>query len=145
TIVRETKIDKKPFSPDLIVKLLKLNVREHATVSQGYSVELNDMDGKLKSQKVYPENSTAPISGVEYRYGMAVELSDYSGIDDSGADPFEEVVVGESKLNNKVITISPSGEVAENLIGVEFDIITDFRENKSESITAGADGNLASF
>ncbi len=143
TVVRQTKIDKKPFSPGLITSLLKLNVREHATVSQGYVVELNDMDGKMKSQEVYAENNPSPISGVIYRYGMANETQNYSN--GTSGDPFENVVVEESKLNNKVLTISPDGTVEENLIGIESDVITDFRQMRSENISGGVDGNLATF
>lgn len=145
TIVRQTIIDKKPHTPDLVFQLLKLDVKEHATVSQGYVIELNDMDGKLKSQMIFPENSNEPISGIEYRYGTAVDMIDYSGMSPSTTDPFEGVEVGESKLDNKVVTIAPDGTVEENLIGVEFDIITDFRECKSDNISAGVDGNLAGF
>lgn len=145
TIVRQTPIQKLPFSPDLAVQLLKLNVREHANVSQGYVVELNDMDGKIKSQMVFAENKTSPVSGVMYRYGTTTASQSYSGVNPSTSDPFEDVVVEETKLNNTFLTIAPNGDVENNTIGVEFDIITDFREHKSEAISGGVDGNLAGF
>src|SRR5690606_11881574 len=56
TRVRQTVIDKKPIHPNPIMKLLKFNVREYANVSQGYVIELNDMDGKMKSRMVYAED-----------------------------------------------------------------------------------------
>lgn len=145
TIVRQTIMDKKPHTPDLVFQLLKLNVREHATVSQGYVIELNDMDGKLKSQMIFAEGKDEPMSGVIYRYGSATEEYDYSTLDNAVDDPFENVVVQETKLDNKVLTIAPDGNVEENLIGVEYDIITDFRESSTENISAGVDGNLAGF
>lgn len=145
TIVDQTDMDEKPFASNPIMKLLKLNVREYANVSQGYVIELNDMDGKAKSQAVYSEGGTVPMTGVKYNYGSETTVYDYSDLDPDTEDDFETIGAEKTHLDNTVLTIDPTGDVVENQIGVEYDIITDFRQNRSEFISAGVDANTASF
>lgn len=145
TIVQQTQMDKKPFTPDLVMQLLKFNVREQANVSQGYVIETNDMDGKLKSQMVYGEDQEVAISGVKYVYGTTTETLDFSDFVTGALDDLEGVTLEYQRLDNDVLTIAPDGTVETNRIGVECDIITDFRQNRSENISAGLDGNLATF
>ncbi|MEO9531942.1 MAG: hypothetical protein ABJG68_07555 [Crocinitomicaceae bacterium] len=142
TIVRQTKMDSKPFSPDLITKLLKLNSREHANVSQGYVIELNDMDGKLKSQMVYAEGNDVPITGVRHIYASTTIPQDY---DDLGITGLQNISWDDVRLDNNALTIGADGTVEEHTIGVEYDIITDFRQNRTENISGGVDSNLGNF
>src|SRR5690606_26769826 len=70
TIAKKTSLENKrhkngPFS---ITSLFKINVKDYYTGSQGYVVVTNDMHGKPKSQEVYAEGQTNPISKVEYFY-----------------------------------------------------------------------------
>src|ERR1043165_8206486 len=92
--------------------LLKINVRDHMTVTQGFSVELNDMHGKPKSQKVYQEGATDPISSIVYNYKM---------------EPYK----GNYKLTNKCKVIEKNGTVSVKSIGEFFDMVADFREDKT--------------
>ena len=104
--------------------ILNINVKTHLTMSQGFSIHTNDMDGKMKSQWVYAEGQTSPISGAEYKYEQK-----------PAAVPGENPISG--KLNNKVLTVDSKGAISEKLIGVDYDVINDFRENNSVTETAG--------
>ncbi|MGV7108069.1 hypothetical protein [Flavobacterium sp. U410] len=107
--------DKSPLG-----SLLRINDKQHLTMSQGFSVHTNDMDGKMKSQRVYAEGQTAAISGVDYKYFDNTSNTKENGL-----------------LNNEVLTIDKEGYVKKNIVGVDYDVINDFRQNKSVSQTPG--------
>nr|WP_315252453.1 hypothetical protein [uncultured Flavobacterium sp.] len=134
----DTKVDLVPNDKiGSLIKLANIRVRNHLTMSQGYSIETNDMNGKIKFQKVYAEenpsipvpapdpipfkNQTNLISYVEYKYNV-------------GSD---------GNLDNKLTTINAVGEVETSLFGVDYDLINDFNESRSETTVAGFDANLA--
>lgn len=101
----------------------KNEMKNEYSLSQGFVVHTNDMNGKLKTQKVYAEEHEDPISSVLYKYNA--ELED------------------EEKLNNSVPVIYKDGTINSNAqVGVDYDIITDFRESYSKSETKGYNGNL---
>jgi hypothetical protein len=127
TIVGKTRIDaikskSKPFS---LRKLLNLDVKDYMTASQGFSIELNDMHGKPKSQKMYGESQIKPFSSVEYKYKS----------DAYGSNSF--------RLNNTQTVIDNSGNVDNNKsIGVFFDFVADTREQKTLTYSGSIQGNL---
>lgn len=92
------------------------------TLSQGFSVVTNDMNGKNKSQKVYDERGLL-ISGVDYKYN-----TDTTG-----------------RLNNYLPVIHEDGQVSKELVGVQYEVITDFRESYNNSVTRGIRTNAATF
>jgi len=101
---------------------LKLRTRNHIALSQGIVVHTNDMNGKMKSQRVRGEQQGEGeyISGVDYKYSV-----DLAG-----------------KLQNVVPVIDKNGVTSRDLVAVNYDMINDFRYSKSESLTLGADGNV---
>ena len=100
-----------------------VEVKNEYTLSQGFVVHTNDMNGKMRMQKVFAENTDEPISSVEYKY--STESNDAS------------------LLNNKLPTIERDGTVHyDRQIGVDYDVVTDFRESYSESKTTGFNGNI---
>lgn len=138
TKVSYTKLDTRPDIVGntvlgAIIKTANVRVRNHLTLTQGYSIETNDMNGKIKSQNVYsesqadlllqpnPETPAKPISSVEYKYNV-------------GAD---------GNLDNNLTTINSAGEVKTKLVGVDYDLINDFNESRSETNLAGFDANVA--
>lgn len=124
TLVDYTDLDIRPdVMKSPLLKILNVLSIEHLTASQGFSIETNDMDGKVKSEKVYGEGQTSPISKVDYKYNV-------------GSD---------GKLDNNLTTINSKGESQTNLLGVNYDLINDFNESNSTTKTLGADGNLAAF
>lgn len=134
TITKHTTIDDSNevnfpgTSASILTSLFGLNIvsKKRISMSQGFTVITNDMNGKTKSQKVYSESATGeqlPISSVEYVYN----------VDENG------------NLNNKVNTINNAGEVQERTIGVDYNVINDFRHSKSASETYGGDYNSGLF
>lgn len=127
TIARNTTIDAKPRKTSPLFKIFKIYNRDYMTVSQGYVIELNDMHGKQKAMWVYAEDDDKPISGVEYKY----QCEAY------GKDSW--------KLVNDATVVYPNGTTSTRQIGVEFDFVADFREQKTSSVSGGLNSNLNSF
>jgi hypothetical protein len=136
-IVDQTILQADEDKRDALASILNLYSRKHFSASQGYVVHLNDMNGKQKAQWVYAEGQTAPISGVEYLYD---NYSSPTGINDINSSERNK-----GKLNNQVKVIYPNGEVKTKTIGVEVDVVNDFRENATETVTQGINANLATF
>ena len=118
--------------------LLNLDDKKHYTASQGYVVSLNDMNGKMKSQRVFAEGQTSYISGVDYNYGLHT-------VSNSQLAPTNQISNNIGYLNNEVWTLSPEGNFEKNTLGVEYDIINDFREKSTVTEVIGINTNLATF
>lgn len=101
---------------------LPVKVKNEFALSQGYAIHTNDMDGKMKNQKVYQEGMDTPISSVEYKYSIDTENN--------------------KELNNVLKVISKDGSVDNREIAVDYDMVTDFREAYSRSESAGVNTNL---
>jgi hypothetical protein len=84
-------------------------------MSQGYSIELNDMNGKPKSTRVY-NNAGAEISSTEYFYKSITTGS------------------GTQKLNNLVKVVDSKGNVTDNILGQDIELYTDFREQETVNL-----------
>ncbi|QXP58411.1 hypothetical protein [Olleya sp. HaHaR_3_96] len=105
---------------------LPINIKNEFTLSQGFVVHTNDMNGKSKSQKVYQEGADDPISTVEYI--------------------FNTLEGDASTLNNKVTVINTNGIIDNSKeLGVDYDVVTDFRESYSNSRTAGISANVVAW
>ena len=126
TRVDFTEIDRRTDITNPLVNFLTLSVRDrnHLTMSQGYTIETNDMNGKTKKQQVFAEGQDKPISEVEYKYN-----------------------VGEvGRLDSKLPVIYNDGKVAvDQELGMHYDVVNDFRENKSKTEVVGINGNLTGF
>ncbi|WP_300570696.1 hypothetical protein [Flavobacterium sp.] len=103
-----------------LASILNINVKTHLALSQGFSIHTNDMDGKPKNQWIYAEDQPNAISGMEYKYDVLDNTNPNNG-----------------KLDNKVTTIDSKGNIVENIVGVDYDVINDFRENNSDTETTG--------
>ncbi len=122
----------------ILQNLLKINVRKHLTLSQGYTVHKNDMNGKMKKQLVFAQDHEEPISGALYVYNGA-------GVYGDPTDPVNLTTVARAGLRNSVTVIDKEGNVSNKKIGVEVDVINDFREMKTETTVAGVNYNTANF
>jgi hypothetical protein len=129
TIVDRTTLSSNYDTSTMMASLLNLNVRDHITLSQGYAIHTNDMDGKMKNQRVYPEGQKEWISGVDYNYSTASLGQDKN----------------QGRLNNTVQTIDSKGVIASKLVGVDYDVVNDFRESKTVSSTGGIQANIATL
>lgn len=127
TLVSKTELDpiRDKSNPFGLRSLLKIDVSDFYTGSQGFVVETNDMHGKPKAQSVYQEDQDEPITKVEYFYQS-----------EQGTKP------GTKELTNSVQTVAQDGTVQSNDIGVNFDLVADFQESKTRVYSAGAALNM---
>ena len=126
TIVNETEITRELVEPEPLWSLFEYKKETSAKVSQGYTIELNDMAGKAKSEFTYAEGSKNPISGARYVYKTSKEIKP-------------------QRLNNKIPTISKTGQIIEEEVGVEYDFVTDMRESRNKNWNAGISLNIETF
>lgn len=107
-------------------KLLKTDLKTAVALSQGFKVDLNDMNGKMKKQSTYsPNNLNDPISCTENFYSMVK----------TGENQF--------KLNHNFPVIAGSdGKITQSVIGREVEIMTDFREHNLRTITTNINFNI---
>lgn len=126
---RKTRVQQRRKKGNPILKLLKVKSKDNLTLSQGYVIELNDMHGKPKSTKVYDQYENI-ISGVSYEYQQK------KSSDGKGLLP---------KLDNMVKVIDKSGEVSDAYLGLDYDMIADYRESKSKHSGGGVDLNNDNF
>jgi hypothetical protein len=119
---------KKRYKPAL-KNFLRINSMNYLTVSQGFKVELNDMNGKLRSEATYSEiDSAGPVSYTENFYRV-----------DNGAVTYK-------KLYNQVTTIDPAGNIdTAATIGKDVELMTDMRDQTSVSIGANLNLNTDMF
>jgi len=125
TVVDYTDITKANDQTSILANILTLGVndRNHLTLSQGFTIETNDMNGRMKGQQVYAENDKL-ISEVVYNYN-----------------------VGENgQLDNKLPVIDNKGNViTDQSIGTHYEVVNEFRENKSSTKLVGLNVNLTGF
>jgi hypothetical protein len=119
TIVKRTPVDIKTFK--IYTPLILVNLSfDKVTATQGYAIELNDMNGKFKKKSIFSESDTVKaISGIEHKYKLASDGS----------------------LNNTIRSVSKNGMVHQAQVGVEWDIINDERESLSTVANPGVDLN----
>lgn len=135
TITKQTNIETKRHKPNILLKFMKFDSRDLVTCTQGYYVELNDMHGKQKANRVYPELSTAAIDGgtkpvavseVEYTYKTNADKS----------------------LNNKVNYINPNLSITRETdpnafeMGVDVDMVQDQRYFENTTLGGGLQFNI---
>lgn len=128
TRVTHTPLDddaQRRFKPEFALNLLRVNAKDRVTVSQGFLVELNDMSGKPKSSAVYAESdSLNPVSYTRSFYR-------------------DKWVNGVKKLDNRVWVVdSANGKVdTAGVVGLDIEMMADFRQVLSTSISAGINAN----
>jgi hypothetical protein len=117
------------FKPSAINKIFKFAQKDYMSITQGFRVVLNDMNGKMKTQASYAETDLKnPINKTSYYY----RINKY----------------GENKyrLNNIVPTVSgPDGKITNKLIGKDIEVMNDFREHLSTTRSAQVPLNMEFF
>ena len=132
TIVEHTLLDqdaKARYNPKL-QNLLKIHSVQRVTVSQGFKIELNDMNGKVKRTASYAENDS--LNPVAYTHNFYKVDDDKSFV---------------QKLNNAVWVVdSANGKINKNgIIGKDVELLNDFRQQYSGSVSGGISPNLDYF
>ncbi len=100
------------------MSLLKVATKDKLVASQGFVIEVNDMNGKPKSKTVYAQpgsdGKTPVISSIKYNY---LRTGD--------------------RLVNTVSVINKSGVVENKTIGVDVDVVFDSNESNVRSYSPG--------
>ena len=112
-------------NPFALLSIFNISSKDYYTGSQGFVVENNDMNGKPKGQKVYQQGQGDPISKVEYHYKQVKQ----NGVE------IDQVA-------NSVKVIQPNGDVENAVIGVNFDMVTDFNQSSTKIFSGSANINL---
>ncbi len=107
--------------------ILRLNHKHYVTLSQGFKVELNDMNGKMKAQSSYAETDSV--------HPIAYSLNFYKTDNDKDQ---------KKHLNNTVWAIdSVSGHIDTlATIGKDIEVMADLREQRSVANTRGFSPNI---
>ncbi|WP_127132530.1 PA14 domain-containing protein [Pseudoflavitalea rhizosphaerae] len=129
TVVEITPLDresKKTYNPRLR-NFFKVDAVNYVTISQGFKVELNDMNGKMKSTTSYAQNNLKDAISYTYNYYR-----------------LENDNTERKKLSNKVAVVNDaSGVIDENAeVGKEVEIMMDIREQMSVSGSASYEVNV---
>jgi hypothetical protein len=128
-LVEYTPLDddsKKTYDPT-IANIFRFDAKHYVTLSQGFKVELNDMNGKMKSQVAYAQNDLKnPISYTQNYYRLE---------NDQSFRP---------KLSGKVAVVdSANGKINYNgEIGKEVELMIDMREQVSTTISGSVEANV---
>jgi hypothetical protein len=119
---------KKRYKP-LLRNFLRIDAKSFLCIAQGFKVELNDMNGKMRSEASYAENDPKnPVSYTENFYHV-----------DNGAVTWKH-------LNNLVTTIDPLGNVdTAATVGKDVELMADMRDQTSVSIGANINVNSDFF
>lgn len=129
TLVEHTFLEEgsSKFKYETTSDFLRLNHKNYITLSQGFKVELNDMNGKLKAQSTYAE--TDSINPMSY------SLNFYKVDDDRTL---------QKHLNNQVWVVdSANGTInTQGQIGKDIEMMTDLREQRSQAHTKGFSPNV---
>lgn len=128
TLTEMTPLDessKKAFRSKL-TEFLKIDSRQFMNVSQGFKIELNDMNGKMKSQSSYAEtDSLNPIQYTGYFYKVDNEKAD------------------RKHLNNDVSIVSGvNGEIKSGIVGKDIEVMIDLREQLSKTTSLNVGVNV---
>ncbi len=118
--VKQTQMQPRSYRSDPITSLLSFNALNFANFSQGYSIELNDMHGKPKSTEMFAQDATDPFAYTHYNYKL-----------DSDGD-----------LNNQFPVVKIDGTTDVREVGVDVDMVADFRQQSTESHSGSLAMNL---
>jgi len=117
TLVSQTAIEPVMKRSNPIVSLFSFNSWKLMNVSQGYTIQVNDMHGKPKAERLYAEGSSEPFAYTEYKYKTSAP----------------------KRLDNNFAVIGRDGVQTTEEVGVEYDMVADFRLQE----TVGHNGSLA--
>jgi hypothetical protein len=125
TITSATDIVVKRHKPNIIFKFMKFDSHDAVSSSQGYAVELNDMHGKEKAKRIYPD------------FVADVNNPDAGPVAISEVEHTYKTTAG--RLSNEVDVIHQDLTISKDTIGVDIDVVQDQRY--AESLTIG--GSIA--
>ncbi len=120
---------RKQHKPSALTKILFSHSEDKLTLTQGFRVILNDMNGKLKSKKSYAEGDDVNyVSATTYHY--------------------KKTQIGKGKfrpLNIVPCVSGPDGIIANKMIGKDLEVMNDFRAHIASTNSVQIPGNLEGF
>ncbi len=120
---------KSKLEPRPILQLLNLNLLKGITLSQGFLVDMNDMNGKEKIQATYSAfDSITPVSYTQNFYNVEKATDNTYGFN-----------------HNLPAIASAQGKVGSSIIGRDIELMADFREHNSEILTTNISPNFDFF
>ncbi len=130
TIAEQTPLDKRRFNSESLLNILNLYSKKTLAFSQGFKVELNDMNGKPKGNASYPEND--PYNAIAYtKY--------YYKVDDENAE-FKHLA------NTVAVADSANGHINISAqIGKDIELMADMRQQEFTSQGASIEFNVDGF
>ncbi len=123
-----TQVDYEPFFVPIPISFIGSFLYKNDGYSQGYSIELNNMHGKMKSTATYPygsDPSDVATAKTEYFYKT---MKPY--------DP-----TGTNRLSSTVDVFVGDGNASQKNLGRTIDFCADLREHTSRSYMLGLDLN----
>lgn len=114
-----------------LFKLISNKEVENVGLSQGYSIDLNDMHGKQRSTKIF-NKSGENISSIENFYQSENELAE------------------KKMLRNNIKVIGSNGIVGDGTIGMDVEMFTDMRQQTTDNLgvsvkVSGGSGSIFIF
>lgn len=140
TICKHTPIMPKQHKKPL-AGLLKIDNRDYLYASQGYVVMTNDMHGKAKAELDYAYGKDKPEKEVRFFY----KTRSGGYVEPTTINPTTDASCSKNILDNVIATIGKDGVAKNNLIGVDFDVVADFRESESNTTMVSTQNNLSTF
>lgn len=107
-------------TPDPYGDLFNKTIENAVYLSQGFSLRLNNMHGKLKSVLSYQEGNNSPISGVRYFYKTNTN----------------------GELDNSLSVYDETGVISTKIVGQHTEAVADFRAQNSTSFANTQSGDV---
>jgi len=117
-----TPLDVIPYTVDEGNLVSSTDIKRMNT-SQGYVVDCNDMHGKQNSVIYYAEGENQPISGEKYIYATS----------------------NVKTLDNEVSFMCKNGSITKGLLGVDIDLVSDFRASFTSTTSSKIKINTATL
>lgn len=125
--------------PNILQNLIGFKSKDFVTASQGYSVILNDMHGKPKSTYSHGGAIAKVSNDLQLTIDDVKSLNKISGVE------YKYRMLDDNSLDNKVKAIDNQGEIIDATIGVESEMVLDFREHYSKIERYGVEVNFDSW
>lgn len=124
-IDNNTKKRYKPF----LSNFLRINAKNYLAISQGFKVELNDMNGKLRREAVYAATDTANLISLTENFYKV-----------------DNATVQFKHLKNSVTAIDPFGNIdTAATIGKDAELMADMREQTTNTVGGNINVNVDLF
>ncbi|MBA4198862.1 MAG: hypothetical protein C0459_15050 [Chitinophaga sp.] len=125
-LVDNTTIETNSYDNDLILRLFSSTSIHRVGATQGFKVELNDMNGKQKSVKTFDKNHNL-ISSTENFYSLV----------DADAEL--------KQLNNELPVLNKDGSIENRVIATDMEFVVDSRENRNDQLGISVGGYFGFF